>query len=118
MGLPERLKIPTSEDGLHWQITDDGSRTLWNAALDETFHSGCGAVAESLVVYLMNSGVHQRLVTGQGSAVLEYGFGTATAFLLTAADACRYGTALQYRALRVHFSPPKFFAVSIFVAAR
>ncbi len=58
MAVPKRPTTPTSSAGLHWQITDDGSRTLWDERLDETYHSGCGAVAESLVVYLLNSGVH------------------------------------------------------------
>jgi len=103
--IPKRPTTPTSSAGLHWQITDDGSRTLWDEKLDETYHSGCGAVAESLVVYLLNSGIHERLAAGQRSAVLEYGFGTATAFLLTAADALIHRTALRYRALEISLLP-------------
>ena len=105
MAIPKRPTTPTSSAGLHWQTTDDGSRTLWDERLDETYHSGCGAMTESLVVYLLNSGVHERLRTGQGSAVLEYGFGTATAFLLTAADAMIYQTSLRYRALEISLLP-------------
>ncbi len=105
MATPKRPTTPSSSTGLHWQTTDDGSRTLWDEVLDETYHSGCGAVAESLVVYLLNSGLHERLRTRQGSAVLEYGFGTATAFLLTAADAMIHRTALHYRALEISLLP-------------
>jgi tRNA U34 5-methylaminomethyl-2-thiouridine-forming methyltransferase MnmC len=105
MAVPKRPTTQTSSAGLHWQITDDGSRTLWDEQLDETYHSGCGAVAESLVVYLLNSGIHKRLLEGQGSAVLEYGFGTATAFLLTAADAIVHGAKLRYRALEISLLP-------------
>lgn len=105
MAIPKRPTTPTSYAGLHWQLTDDGSRTLWDEKLDETYHSGCGAVAESLVVYLLNSGIHERLSTGQGSSILEYGFGTATAFLLTAADALIHGAALRYRALEISLLP-------------
>jgi tRNA U34 5-methylaminomethyl-2-thiouridine-forming methyltransferase MnmC len=101
MAIPKRPTTPTSSTGLHWQTTDDGSRTLWDEKLDETYHSGCGAVAESLVVYLLNSGVHGRLRAGQASVVLEYGFGTATAFLLTAADAIIHRAPLRYRALEL-----------------
>ena len=101
MAIPKRSTTPAFTTGLHWQITDDGSRTLWDERLDETYHSGCGAVAESLVVYLLNSGVHERVRAGQGSAVLEYGFGTATAFLLSAADAKIHRTALHYQALEI-----------------
>ena len=105
MAIPKRPTTPTSSTGLHWQTTDDGSRTLWDERLDETYHSGCGALTESLVVYLLNSGVHERLRTGQGSAVLEYGLGTATAFLLTAADAMIYQTSLCSRALEISLLP-------------
>lgn len=105
MAKPKRPTTPTSSTGLHWQTTDDGSRTLWDEGLDEAYHSGCGAVAESLVVYLLNSGIHDRLRAGQGSAVLEYGFGTATAFLLTAADALLHGAALRYQALEISLLP-------------
>jgi tRNA U34 5-methylaminomethyl-2-thiouridine-forming methyltransferase MnmC len=105
MTTPKRPTSPTTTAGLHWQITDDGSRTLWDERLDETYHSGCGAVAESLVVYLLNSGIHKRLSAGQGSAVLEYGLGTTTAFLLTAADALIHGASLQYRALEIALAP-------------
>lgn len=105
MAIPKRPTTPTSTTGLHWQTTDDGSRTLWSEVLDETYHSGCGAVAESLVVYLLNSGVHARFLEGNGSAVLEYGFGTGTAFLLTAADALRHNAPLRYRALEISLLP-------------
>lgn len=105
MAIPKRPTTQTSAAGLHWQLTDDGSRTLWDEHLNETYHSGCGAVAESLVVYLLNSGMHKRLSAGQGSAILEYGFGTATAFLLTAADALIHGAALRYRALEISLLP-------------
>ncbi len=83
-------------EGLQWLQTDDGSLTLWDADLDETYHSGCGALAESLVVYLQYSGVAQRLMSGQSTHVLEYGLGTATAFLLTAGLAQATRTPLDY----------------------
>jgi len=109
MPVPERSTTPTQSAGLHWQTTDDGSRTLWDEGLNETYHSGCGAVAESLIVYLQNSGIHRRLRLGQESAVLEYGFGTATAFLLTAADALMHRVSLRYRALELSLLPAEVF---------
>ncbi len=90
-------------------VTDDGSRTLWDERLNETYHSGCGAVAECWVVYLYNSGVLDRLRIGQPTAVLEYGFGTATAFLITAAVARLYKTPLFYRSLEWHLQPEDIF---------
>ncbi len=110
MSKPIRAVSPTCSTGLHWQVTDDGSRTLWDESLNETYHSGSGAVVESLVVYLKNSGVYDRLRQGAATAVLEYGLGTGTAFLLTAATAIAHGAPLRYRALELSLLPAAIFA--------
>ena len=96
MPPPNRQHFPTSQADLEWVITDDGSRTLHDKTLDETFHSGCGAASESLVVYVENSGVGARLRSGQNTRVMEIGFGTGTAFFLTAALAAHFDTALHF----------------------
>lgn len=57
------------------------------------------------MVYLMNSGVQQRLASGQSTTVLEYGFGTATAFFLTAAMAKSTNTTLHYISLEKRLLP-------------
>jgi tRNA U34 5-methylaminomethyl-2-thiouridine-forming methyltransferase MnmC len=108
MPPPSRIKQPTELADLEWLITDDGSRTLWNSQLDETYHSGCGAVAECLVVYLSNSGVLRRLCDGQATKIFELGFGTGTAFLLTAALAEKLGTRLDYWAIDIRPLPAQF----------
>jgi len=117
MSKPNRSTIPTCSKGLHWQVTDDGSRTLWDEQLNETYHSGSGAVVESLVVYLKNSGVYDRLSCGNATAVLEYGFGTGTAFLLTAATAIVHRAPLRYRALELSLLPAAIFAELQFTAS-
>lgn len=110
MPTPNRTKLPTGDPRYQWLLTDDGSRTLWNAELDESYHSGCGAVAESLTVYLINSGVLARLQSSAPTSVLEYGFGTATAFLMTAAAAIHHGASLSYRGLELELLPSEIFA--------
>lgn len=105
MAIPNRKQLPTSDSNLRWVITDDGSRTLLDAGINETYHSGCGAVAESLVVYLKNSGVYERLLSGRATTVLEYGFGTATAFFLSAALARSTNTDLHYIGLEKRLLP-------------
>ncbi|MFO0942941.1 MAG: tRNA (5-methylaminomethyl-2-thiouridine)(34)-methyltransferase MnmD [Pirellulales bacterium] len=105
MPVPNRTKQPTALPDLHWLVTDDGSLTLWNSSLDETYHSGCGAVAESLVVYLSHSGVLQRLTNRQPTRVFELGLGTATAFLLTAAIAEHFRTPLEFWAIELRPLP-------------
>lgn len=62
--------------------TDDGSSSLFNTALQETYHSRHGAVQESVHVFIKNglhvfSGQHQGPVS-----VFEVGFGTGLNALL------------------------------------
>ena len=73
--------------------------------MDETYHSGCGAVAETLIVYLWHSGVLERLRQRQSTTVLEYGLGTGTGLLLTAALAEHYQTPLRFISLEQFLLP-------------
>ncbi len=109
MPPPVRAHFPTGIPGLEWLLTDDGSRTLFNTQLDEAYHSGCGAAAESLQVYLINSGVAARLQSKQPTRVLEVGFGTGMAFFLTAALAEACQVPLHYTALEFELLPTEIF---------
>ena len=81
-------------------ITGDGSKTLFNTALNEHYHSTHGAVQESRHVFLQ-AGLQFVLANGavqpgQQLSILEVGFGTGLNFLLSA-DYCRQaGVALDY----------------------
>lgn len=110
MPTPDRPRQPTGHPAWQWLATDDGSRTLWDVGREETFHSGCGAVAETLIVYLDHSGVLSRLRQQVPTRVLEYGLGTATSFLLTAAIAEHYRTPLVFTALECSLLPSEIFA--------
>lgn len=105
MAVPVRKHLPTSVDHLQWMISDDGSRTLHDLRIDETFHGGCGAVSESIVVYLLNSGALDRLENGHATAIFELGLGTATNFLLTAAVARMLDVRLDYLAVEPNLLP-------------
>ena len=96
---PTRPRRPTAVADLFWVTTGDGSLTVWDARLQETYHSGCGALAESLVVYLGNSGVLDRLRCGQPTRIFEMGFGSGSTFLLTAALARQHRAQLDYWAI-------------------
>lgn len=61
--------------------TDDGSYTLFNEELGETYHSRHGAVEESMHVYIRNG--LQRIPASRIN-ILEVGFGTGLNALLTA----------------------------------
>ena len=86
-------------------VSDDGSRTLRDLRIDETYHGGCGAVSESIVVYLLNSGAFDRLENNQATRIFELGLGTATNFLLTAAIARRRNVKLYYHAVEPSLLP-------------
>ncbi|MFN3189389.1 MAG: tRNA (5-methylaminomethyl-2-thiouridine)(34)-methyltransferase MnmD [Aureliella sp.] len=110
MGIPVRKESPTVEDDLVWVECDDGSRTLKNLRLNESYHSGCGAISESLCVYLANSGIASMLAPPQPPNVaparlVEYGFGTGTNFILTAALAEYFGSPLSYCGLENRLLP-------------
>ncbi|MGB3063975.1 tRNA (5-methylaminomethyl-2-thiouridine)(34)-methyltransferase MnmD [Sphingobacterium thalpophilum] len=65
--------------------TGDGSKTLYNAAIGECYHSRHGAVQESRHVFVKMGLEHYVQQTGTGDiAVLEVGFGTGLNLLQTA----------------------------------
>ena len=101
-------------------LTDDGSRTLFDRKLNETYHSGCGALTECLSVYLRNSGIEHLLSANspidtspikslsqsrEPVRVLELGFGTGMAALLTMAAAKAECRALDYFSLEQTLLP-------------
>ncbi len=103
---PSRPLRPTGVPGLDWMTTDDGSLTIWDQRLQETYHSGCGAIAESLVVYLSNSGVLSRLADRIPTQVFEIGLGTGTSLMLTASLAEYFETSLDYWVADKHLLSP------------
>lgn len=110
MSIPKRPLSRTQQEHLQWMRTDDGSLTLLNTQTNETYHSGCGAVAETCVVYIRNSGVADRLISGRPTKVLELGFGTGTGFLLTAALAASLQTRVHYFAIEDQLLPTEIFS--------
>lgn len=78
------------------RTTDDGSRTLFDPASGETYHSMRGARTEAEHVFLRGSGVQLRLEQRLPTRVLEVGFGAGLNFLVTAASARSRGAPLEY----------------------
>lgn len=95
-----RPAFPSSTPGIEVVQTDDGSRTLRLVRKKSvTWHSASGALSESQLVYLENSGVAKRLANGQATSVFEVGFGTGLNFWLTASWAMQHQSRLEYTAV-------------------
>jgi len=105
MPIPDRPTIASSDRRWQIRITDDDSPTLVQAATADSMHSGCGAIAESQHVYLAGSSVAQRLAAGRPTRVLEVGFGSGMAWLLSADAALAHAAPLLYVGLENQLPP-------------
>ncbi len=84
-------------------ITGDGSHSLLNEALDETYHSRHGAVQESLHVFIEQG--FNYLVNKQkpkSISILEVGFGTGLNALLTLTEAIKNELSVAYTSLETY----------------
>lgn len=64
--------------------TSDGSDTIYNSELNETYHSLHGSINESKIVYIRNGLEHYLNKNRKNNIkILEIGFGTGLNFLLT-----------------------------------
>lgn len=84
-------------------ITGDGSHSLLNEALDETYHSRHGAVQESLYVFI-EKGFNDILEkqNPESMAILEVGFGTGLNALLTLAEATKKNINVSYTSIETY----------------
>jgi len=81
-------------------ITGDGSHSLLNTALDETYHSRHGAVQESIYVFINKGLEHWLNQKGSSSvSILEIGFGTGLNALLTAQYSRDHSIKIEYSTL-------------------
>ena len=63
--------------------TSDGSDTIYNSELNETYHSLHGSINESDLVYIKNGIDYYLGKKRKNIRILEIGFGTGLNFLLT-----------------------------------
>src|SRR6187402_327399 len=80
--------------------TSDGSHSLLNTTLNETYHSTHGAIQESIHVFIKN-GFNFFLQENQTSEIniLEIGFGTGLNVLLTLQSAGQFNKKIKYTSL-------------------
>ncbi|WP_419701318.1 tRNA (5-methylaminomethyl-2-thiouridine)(34)-methyltransferase MnmD [Mucilaginibacter sp. NFX135] len=83
--------------------TADGSKTIYNAAVGEHYHSRHGALQESLHVFV-NAGLDYFLAQNNvhEASILEVGFGTGLNFLLSAAYCIDRQINLQYTGIEAY----------------
>lgn len=81
-------------------VTSDGSHSLLNEALNETYHSVHGAIQESQHVFI-NNGLRffRESASADQISIFEVGFGTGLNALLTAKDVEHTKTSVRYVAV-------------------
>lgn len=84
-------------------VTGDGSHTLLNEALDETYHSRHGAIQESMHVFI-EQGLKFLLKEQKPGpiSILEVGFGTGLNALLTLTESIKNELAIAYTSLETY----------------
>lgn len=76
--------------------TEDGSYSIYNEELDETYHSIHGALQESNHVFIKNG---LGLMDKKNISILEVGLGTGLNVALTCIEAAKRGLTIRYTAV-------------------
>ena len=89
---------------VEFQITEDGSHTLFSEMAGQTYHSSHGAVQESRHIFISQLALkcQQSMVDGRRLAVLEIGFGTGLNALLTACWAEENGVRVDLSTIELY----------------
>jgi tRNA U34 5-methylaminomethyl-2-thiouridine-forming methyltransferase MnmC len=88
---------------VEFQITEDGSHTLFSEMAGQTYHSSHGAVQESRHIFI--DAALAKAQNDMGNArlsVLEIGFGTGLNALLTAQWARENGVKIEYTTIELY----------------
>jgi tRNA U34 5-methylaminomethyl-2-thiouridine-forming methyltransferase MnmC len=80
-------------------ITADGSHSIFNETLNETYHSVHGAIQESLHVFIKNGLEVLSIERSEPISILEVGFGTGLNALLSYQYACKHQIKVSYNAI-------------------
>ena len=83
-------------------ITNDGSHSIFNAKVNETYHSKHGAIVEAEYVFIKNGLMAENK---KQFNILEVGFGTGLNALLTAQKAQQKKIAINYHGIELYPVP-------------
>ena len=88
-------------NNIHFKQTADGSSTLYNALLDEHYHSIHGALNESIHVFIRKGFLDfvNLYKSVKNINILEIGFGTGLNCILTFIENLKLNTSLNYTSL-------------------
>ena len=93
---------------VEFQVTEDGSHTLFSEMAGQTYHSSHGAVQESRHIFISQLMGQWSIVNGQRLgmngvlSILEIGFGTGLNALLTAQWARENGVKVDYTTIELY----------------
>ncbi len=95
---------------VEFQVTEDGSHTLFSEMAGQTYHSSHGAVQESRHIFISQLSIksqqlevsEQELIEKSSLSVLEIGFGTGLNALLTAQWASESGVNVEYTTIELY----------------
>ena len=93
--------------------TADGSKSLYNTELDETYHSRHGALQEAIHVFIQN-GLLPMVGQKKTVRILEMGLGTGLNAILTWIEAEKQGVNVEYCALESFVLPTEMIVESNF----
>jgi tRNA U34 5-methylaminomethyl-2-thiouridine-forming methyltransferase MnmC len=85
-------------ESLELRKTGDGSHTLFNPEIGESYHSGFGAHNESMHVFI-TSGLYFMAEKSKELNIFEVGLGTGLNVLLTIEEAKKRGLQVEYTAI-------------------
>lgn len=85
---------------LEFKKTKDGSITLYNKKLDETYHTLNGAIQEAQYVYLENG--FNYIDTNKEINIFELGLGTGLNAILTIIEAIESRKKINYHSIELH----------------
>ncbi|WP_128547436.1 tRNA (5-methylaminomethyl-2-thiouridine)(34)-methyltransferase MnmD [Larkinella soli] len=95
---------PENKTGNRIVLTADGSTSVYNAAVDQHYHSIFGALQESQRVFI-ELGLYPALERFGEVRVFEMGFGTGLNALLTLSEAEKAGKPVRYTAVEAYPLP-------------
>lgn len=88
----------TTKMSTELKITDDGSHTLYNSEIEETYHSSFGAIQESMHVFIKNG---LELCKKKSIRIFEVGFGTGLNALLAYYYSIKHNITIHYKSIEI-----------------